>query len=195
MRKIRTIILASTSPRRKEILEKTGLKFKVDKSACEEKILPGMQPHAIARFLSREKARHVAVKYRKALVIAADTIVVLRGRLFGKPRNEKDAKEILKALSGKAHSVITGFTIIDTASNKELSGSTESKVFFKRLSRDEIESYVRSGEPLDKAGAYGIQGLGALLVRRIDGDFFNVMGLPLYALASSLKKFGLNILS
>jgi len=120
---IKTIILASASPRRKEILEKTGLKFKVDKSGCEEKTDPGMRPHEIARFLSREKARHVAGKYRNALVIAADTLVVLRGRLFGKPRNEEDAKEMLKAMSGKAHSVITGFTIIDTASNKELSRS------------------------------------------------------------------------
>jgi len=192
---MKTIILASASPRRKEILEKTGLKFKVDKSGCEEKTDPGMRPHEIARFLSREKARHVAAKYRNALVIAADTLVVLRGRLFGKPRNEEDAKEMLKALSGKAHSVITGFTIIDTASNKELSRSVQSKVFFKRLSRDEIAAYIRSGEPLDKAGAYGIQGLGALLVRRIEGDFFNVMGLPLHALTISLKKFGVNILS
>ncbi len=192
---MKTIILASASPRRKEILEKTGLKFKVDKSGCEEITDPGMRPHEIARFLSREKARHVAAKYRDALIIAADTLVFLRGRLFGKPCNEEDAKEMLKALSGKAHSVITGFTIIDTASNKELSRSVQSKVFFKRLSRDEIAAYIRSGEPLDKAGAYGIQGLGALLVRRIEGDFFNIMGLPLYALAGSLKKFGVDILS
>ena len=192
---MKTIILASASPRRKEILEKTGLKFKVDKSDCEEKADSGMRPHEIARFLSREKARHVAGKYRNALVIAADTLVVLRDRLFGKPRNEEEAREILKALSGKAHSVITGFTIIDTTSNKELSRSVESKVFFKRLSTDEIDAYIRSGEPLDKAGAYGIQGLGALMVRRIEGDFFNVVGLPLYALAGSLKKFGVNILS
>jgi len=195
MLNMKTIILASASPRRKEILEKTGLKFKVDKSGCEEKTDSGMRPHEIARLLSREKARHVAAKYRNALVIAADTLVVLRGRLFGKPCNEEDAKEMLKALSGKAHYVITGFTIIDTASNKELSRSVQSKVFFKRLSRDEISAHIRSGEPLDKAGAYGIQGLGALMVRRIEGDFFNVMGLPLHALAISLKKFGVNILS
>ena len=191
----RTIILASASPRRKEILEKTGLKFKVDESDYEEKTDPGLKPHDLARFLSREKARDVARRHRNALVIAADTIVVLRGRLFGKPRNEEHAKEMLKALSGKAHSVITGFTIIDTAGKKELSRSVESKVFFKRLSADEIEAYIRSGEPLDKAGAYGIQGLGAVMVKKIEGDFFNVMGLPLDALAESLKKFGVNVLS
>jgi len=101
---------------------------------------------------------------------------------------------MLRVFSGKAHSVITGFTIIDTTSKKELSGSVSSKVFFKRLSADEIEGYIRSGEPLDKAGAYGIQGLGAVLIKRIEGDFFNVMGLPLNALAESLKKFGVNVL-
>lgn len=192
---IRTIILASASPRRKEILEKTGLKFKVDKSDYKEKTALGLQSHKLARFLSREKARHVARRHRNALVIAADTIVVLRGKLFGKPRNEEQAKEMLKALSGKVHSVITGFTIIDTAGKKEISRSIESKVFFKRLSDDEIETYIRSGEPLDKAGAYGVQGLGAVIVKRIEGDFFNVMGLPLNALAESLKKFGVNVLS
>ncbi|MBM4135555.1 MAG: septum formation inhibitor Maf [Nitrospira sp.] len=191
---MKTIILASASPRRKEILKKTGLKFKVDKSDYEEKVDPGLKPHELTRFLSREKARHVARRYRNALVIAADTIVVFRGRLFGKPRNEEQAKEMLKALSGEAHSVITGFTIIDTAGKKEISRSVESKVFFKRLSTDEIETYIRSGEPLDKAGAYGVQGLGAVIVKRIEGDFFNVMGLPLNALTESLKKFGVNVL-
>ena len=195
MRNIRTIILASASPRKKEILKKTGLKFKVDESDYEEKVDPGLKPHELARFLSREKARDVARRHRDALVIAADTIVLLRGRLFGKPRNEEQAKEMLRALSGKAHSVITGFTIIDTAGKKEISRSVESKVFFKRLSADEIETYIRSGEPLDKAGAYGVQGLGAVIVKRIEGDFFNVVGLPLNALAESLKEFGVNVLS
>jgi septum formation protein len=195
MRNIKTIILASASPRKKEILKKTGLKFKVYESDYEEKMDLGLKPHELARFLSREKARDVARRHRDALVIAADTIVVLRGRLFGKPRNEEQAKEMLRALSGKAHSVITGFTIIDTAGKKEISRSVESKVFFKRLSADEIETYIRSGEPLDKAGSYGVQGLGAVLVKRIEGDFFNVVGLPLNALAESLKEFGVNVLS
>jgi septum formation protein len=194
MRNIKTIILASASPRRKEILEKTGLKFRVDESRCEEKMDTGLKPHDFAKFFSREKAREVARRHANALVIAADTIVVLRGRIFGKPCDKEQAKEMLRVFSGKAHSVITGFTIIDTASNKELSGSVSSKVFFKRLSANEIEAYIRSGEPLDKAGAYGIQGLGAVVIKRIEGDFFNVMGLPLNALAESLKKFGVNVL-
>ena len=195
MSNIRTIILASGSSRRREILEKTGLKFKVDKSNYKEKLDPGLKPHDLARFLSSEKARHVAHRYRNALVIAADTIVVLKGRFFGKPRNKEQAKEMLNILSGKAHSVITGFTIIDTATKKELTTSVESKVFFKRLSVNEIEAYIRSGEPLDKAGAYAVQGLGAVLIKRIEGDFFNVMGLPLHALTRSLKKFGIKVLN
>ena len=191
---MRTIILASASPRRKEILEKTGLQFGIDESDYEEKMFSGLKPHELARFLSREKARDVARRHPNTLVIAADTIVVSRGRIFGKPGNDEEAREMLKALSGKAHSVITGFTIIDTEGKKELSRSVESKVFFKRLSAAEIEAYIRSGEPLDKAGAYGIQGLGAVIVKKIEGDFFNVMGLPLNALAESLKKFGIKIL-
>ncbi len=115
---MRTIILASASPRRKEILEKTGLQFRIDESDYEEKTFPGLKPHELARFLSREKARDVARRHTNALVIAADTIVVSRGRLFGKPGNAEEAREMLKALSGKAHSVITGFTIIDTETKK-----------------------------------------------------------------------------
>jgi septum formation protein len=194
MSDLRTIILASGSPRRSEILEKTGLKFRVDRSDYLEKPAPGLKPRDAARFLSREKAKHIAHKYKNALIISADTVVVLKGRLFGKPKDREEAAEMLKLLSGKAHSVITGFTIIGTATKKELTASVTSKVFFSRLSMSEIEAYIRSGEPLDKAGAYGAQGLGAVLIRKIEGDFFNVMGLPLYALAGSLKKFGIRVL-
>ena len=190
----KTVILASASPRRKEILEKTGLQFTVDESRYEEKTDLGLDPHELAGFLSREKAREVARRHRDALIIAADTIVVSGDRLFGKPRSEEEAREMLQALSGKSHSVITGFTIIDVKGKKEAVKTVETKVFFRKLSADEIEAYIRSGEPLDKAGAYGIQGLGALIVEKIEGDFFNVMGLPLSALSGSLKKFGINVL-
>jgi septum formation protein len=194
MRNTRKIILASASPRRKEIFKKTGLKFKVDESSCEEKTDPGLKPHELAKFLSRAKAKDVARRYRNALVIAADTIVMAGRKIFGKPSGEKQAREMLKTLSGKTHSVITGFTIIDTAGKQELSRSVETKVYVKRLGADEIEAYIRSGEPFGKAGAYGIQGLGAVIVKKIEGDFFNVMGLPLNALAESLKKFGVHVL-
>ena len=194
MRNTRKIILASASPRRKEIFKKTGLKFEVDESDCDEKVDPGLKPHELAQFLSRAKAKDVARRHRNALVIAADTIVIAGRKIFGKPGGEEKAREMLKTLSGKAHSVITGFTIIDTAGKKELSRSVETKVYVKRLGADEIEAYIRSGEPFGKAGAYGIQGLGAVIVKKIEGDFFNVMGLPLNALAESLKKFGVHVL-
>ncbi len=191
---MKTIILASASPRRKEILEKTGLKFKVYESDYEENMEIGLNPHELAICHSVGKARAVARRYKNALIISADTIVVLKSRVFGKPRSKKEAKEMLKSLSGKTHTVITGYTIMDAETGKKLSRAVESKVFFKRLNEDEIETYIKSGEPLDKAGAYGVQGLGAVIVKRIEGDFFNVMGLPLNSVAESLKKFGIKVL-
>jgi septum formation protein len=191
---MKTIILASASPRRKEILEKTGLKFTVDESDYEEKMDLSLTPRNLAARHALGKARVAASKHGNAIIISADTIVVLKNRVFGKPRNKKDAKEMLKTLSGKAHTVITSYTILDSGTGKKETKSVESKVFFKSLTDDEIDAYVKSGEPLDKAGAYGVQGLGALIVKRIEGDFFNVMGLPLSSVAESLKKFGVKVL-
>lgn len=190
----RKIVLASASPRRKEILEKTGLKFTVDISAYEEDMDLALKPHQLARFLSSEKAKTVAIKYRNALVIAADTFIVFKGRLLGKPHTEKEAKRMLTLLNDKAHSVITGFTIIDTNTKKKLSRSVETRVYFKKMTVQEIESYVRTGEPLDKAGAYAIQDLGAVIVKKIEGDYFNIMGLPLSSVTDALKKFGVSVL-
>lgn len=190
----RKIILASASPRRREILALAGLKFTVDPGDYAEKMDHPIAPHRLARFLSRKKAETVAPKYADAVIIAADTFLVFEGELLGKPYDEADAKKTLMRLNGRSHSVITGFTILDTASEKELSDSVETTVYFRKLTSDEISAYIRSGEPLDKAGSYGIQGLGALLVEKIEGDYFNVMGLPLGRLAHDLKKFGIRIL-
>jgi septum formation protein len=191
---MKKIILASASPRRKEILKITGLAFTVCKSDYEEDLDLPLRPRELARFLSRKKAEAVAHKYKDALIIAADTFIVFKDKLLGKPHTDKEALKMLKMLNGKAHSVVTGFTVLDTAGNKKLSRSAETKVYFKKLGKDEINAYVRSGEPLDKAGAYAIQGLGAVFVEKIDGDFFNVMGLPLCALTEGLKKFGVHVL-
>ena len=191
---MRKIILASASPRRKEILKITGLNFAVCTSDYEEEINLPLRPRELARFLSRKKAEVVAHKYKNAVIIAADTFIVFKNRLLGKPRTDKEAEKMLGMLNGKMHSVITGFTIIDTANNKILSRSVETKVYFKKLGVEEISAYVSSKEPLNKAGAYAIQGLGAVFIKKIDGDFFNVMGLPLCALTESLKKFGVNVL-
>jgi septum formation protein len=191
---MKTIILASASPRRKELLQRIGLKFKVDPSNYEENISSELEPHELAKSLSLEKAKLVAEKHMNALVIAADTFIVFEGKILGKPRTETEAKEMLETISGRQHSVITGFTIIDTENNKALSKAVETKVYIRKLSSNEIDAYVESKEPLDKAGAYAIQGLGSVIVEKIEGDYFNVIGLPLSALAETLKEFGVHIL-
>ena len=192
---MKTIILASASPRRKELLERIGLKFEVEPSNYVEDIHSGAKPHELAQKISLEKAKAVANKHKKnAIIIAADTFIVCEGEILGKPHTENEAKKMLEAINGKPHSVITGFTIIDTENNKELSKSAETKVYVRRLSSSEIDAYVKSREPLDKAGAYAIQGLGSVIVDRIDGDYYNVIGLPLSALTEGLKEFGVNIL-
>ncbi|HDH34303.1 MAG TPA: septum formation inhibitor Maf [Nitrospirae bacterium] len=191
---MKKIILASASPRRREILGTTGLKFDICVSDYEEDLSLKKEPRALARFLSHKKAEEVAHKYKNAIIIAADTFIVFKDKLLGKPHTVKEATRMLTMLNGKSHSVITGFTVLDTGSNKFISRSVETKVYFKKLAQKEIKAYVMTKEPLDKAGAYAIQGLAAVFVEKIEGDFLNVVGLPLAALAETLKKFGVSIL-
>ncbi|OGO02891.1 MAG: septum formation protein Maf [Chloroflexi bacterium RBG_13_52_14] len=191
---MKRIILASASPRRKELLEKIGLKFEVEPSNYAEDMYSKLSPDELARAISLEKAKVVASKHKNAIVIAADTFIVFRGKIMGKPSTEAEAREMLTTLKGKSHSVITGFTILDTDEKKVLSRSVETIIHVKNLTSEEIDAYVKSKEPLDKAGAYAIQGLGSVIVERIEGDYFNVMGLPLSSLAESLKEFGIHIL-
>jgi septum formation protein len=190
----RTIVLASASPRRKELLQKIGLEFIVDPSSGEEELTPGAKPEDLAIRIAEGKARAVAAKYPDALIIAADTLGVVRGRLIGKPRNAEEAAAMLRWLSGRSHRVISGLTVLDSASRRQISTAVETRVFFKKLSAAEIAAYVKSGEPLDKAGAYAIQGLGSLLIEKIEGDFYNVVGLPLNALARILQEFGVDLI-
>ena len=191
---VRTIILASASPRREELLKKIGLKFKVEPSNYEEDTSYELEPHELARSLSWGKARLVAKNHQNVLVIAADTFIVFEGKILGKPRTKAEAREILERINGMPHSVITGFTIVDSESSKALSRSVETKVHLRKLTPNEIDAYVKSKEPLDKAGAYAIQGLGSVIVEKIEGDYYNVVGLPLSALVESLKEFGVHIL-
>lgn len=191
---MKKIILASASPRRKELLENIGLKFEVEPSNHPEDISYRLKPHELARSISHKKALAIAGKYKNAIIIAADTFVVFRGKIMGKPKTEAEARKMLATLSGKSHSVITGFTVIDTDEKKTLSRSVETKVHVKKLTPEEIDAYVKTEEPLDKAGAYAIQGLGSAIVEKIEGDYFNVIGLPLCALTDSLKEFGIQIL-
>jgi septum formation protein len=194
MREIKEIILASASQRRKELLELIGLQFKIDPGDYKEDMNLKLSPHELARALSLEKAKLVAGKYNNAIIIAADTFVIIRGQLLGKPHTEEEAKRMLVLLDGATHSVITGFTILDTDTGKKISRSVETKVTFKNLTEKEIDAYVKTKEPLDKAGAYAIQGLGSILVKRIEGDYFNVIGLPLCPLVECLAEFGVRIL-
>lgn len=190
---MKKIILASASPRRKELLEKIGLKFEIEPGDCEELADTDLETHEMVQMLSRKKAEVIARKYHNAIVIAADTVVLLGDKILGKPHSQAEARKMLRLLSGKSHVVITAFTIIDTDKKRTLSKSVETKVYIRKLNPKEINAYVKSGEPLDKAGAYAIQGLGSAIVEKIEGDYFNVVGLPLSALAESLKEFGIDI--
>jgi len=189
------IILASASPRRKDLLEKTGIPFVVEVSDYEERMDLKLEPLELAKTLSRGKAEAVAKKHvgDNVIVIGTDTFVVLNKKILGKPHTPERAKEMIKDMGGRGHSVITGFTIIDVKSDKEVSKAVESKVYFRKLTNEEIDAYVRIGDPLDKAGAYAIQEFGAVLIERIEGDYSNIVGLPLAPLIEELKKFGVNL--
>jgi septum formation protein len=191
---MKKIILASASPRRKELLEKLGFKFEVAPGNCEEAINSGLEPHELVRQLSIIKAKSAVAGNKNAIIIAADTIGLIGNKILGKPHTENEARKMLKVIAGKPHTVITGFTVLDTATNKIITKTVDTKVYVKKLTNGEIEAYVKTGEPLDKAGAYAIQGLGSIIVERIEGDYYNVMGLPLTSLVETLKEFGINIL-
>ncbi|MEW5803692.1 MAG: Maf family protein [bacterium] len=181
------LLLASASPRRKELLHLLGLKFEVIPSQVEENDVPGL-PEEKARTWALLKAEAVAGRRRSGIIIGADTIVVLDGKVLGKPRDEQDAREMLGLLSGNTHTVITGLAVIDTRSGRRILESVESKVSFRTLSKDEIDDYIVSQEPMDKAGAYGIQGTGARFVTQVKGCYTNIVGLPVTCLLESLER-------
>lgn len=186
------IILASGSPRRRELLNTLGLSFTVHPAKGEEIAPDGAGPEEIVKALSRAKAEEVARQFPDKLIIAADTIVYLDGMVLGKPKDEDDAKAMLSKLSGRAHEVYTGVTVI--LEDKTICESECTKVIFRDVSAEEIASYVASGDPMDKAGAYGIQGKAALMVEGLEGDYFNVMGLPLCRLGKMLGTIGVRLL-
>ena len=188
------IILASASPRRKEILQNTKLKFEIQKSDIEEVILENESPESMVVRLAYEKALDVATNNEDALVIGADTIVVIDDKILGKPKDKEEAFQMIELLSGKTHYVITGFALINLSLNKKVVDCEISQVTFKKLSKDCIEDYIQTGESLDKAGAYGIQGYGGLLVKNIQGDYFNIVGLPISKISDCLKDhFDINL--
>ena len=187
------IDLASKSPRRKELLKQIGLNFTVDISEIDERRFSHSSPLNLVKNLAKAKARIISKKHKDAIIIAADTLVVLNKEIIGKPKSKRDAMQMLKKLNGKTHLVITGFTILD--SKKEITEIVKTKVKFKKMTKKEIDDYVKTGEPLDKAGGYGIQGKGAIFIEGIKGDFFNVVGLPIYALSKALERSGVDVSS
>ena len=188
------IVLASGSPRRRELLTRMGIAdFDVRVPETEETYPPNLSPQETVEYISREKARAAAALCRPdEIVITADTMVFLDGARLGKPRDEAHALEMLTALQGRRHTVCTGVTVCrgDYADTQ----SEETEVFFRPATEQELRAYIRTGEPMDKAGAYGIQGRGALLVEKIHGDFFNVMGLPVLRLSRMLLPLGVHCL-
>lgn len=192
---MKNMILASTSPRRKEILERFGVKFKVVPSEIEEKFNALDNPIEVVKILSLNKCIDVAKKCKKGdIIIAADTIVYYDS-ILGKPKNREDAFKILKSLSGKTHKVITGIAVIDLEDDKKQVDYEVTHVKFRDLNDDKIERYLDTEEYIDKAGAYGIQGYGEILVESITGSFSNVVGLPIYKLDVMLEdNFNLSLL-
>lgn len=183
------IILASGSPRRRQLLEQLGLSFTVQSSDVDESVEPGLSPAAMVEQLSLRKGQAVAESVGPdSLVLAADTVVALGDAVLGKPQDRAKAVSMLTSLSGKTHQVYTGVTLL--GGGRRVTEHETTAVTFRSLSREEIGAYVDTGEPMDKAGAYGIQGYGALLVERLEGDYFNVMGLPLCRLGRMLAAFG-----
>jgi septum formation protein len=182
------IILASQSPRRRELLTLVGIAHEVIPAHVDESVRPGERPAPHAERLARAKALALAERDGDALVIAADTIVVIDGRILGKPAAEAEARQTLRLLSGREHVV---FTAVAVARGRRVESEVEEvTVSFRDLTDDEIAAYVATGEPMDKAGSYGIQGYGATIVERIDGDYFAVMGLSLVRLVRLLGRFG-----
>ncbi|MBQ1352287.1 MAG: septum formation inhibitor Maf, partial [Oscillospiraceae bacterium] len=183
------LILASKSPRRQALLRQIGLPFRVHPAAGEEQVDSSLPPPALVQQLARQKAEDVAREIgTEELILAADTIVVLEDSVLGKPGSPAEAAQMLRALSGRSHLVYTGFCLLQ--GSRCITDEVHAAVHFRPLTDREIQAYVQTGEPMDKAGAYGIQEMGALFVSHIEGDFYTVMGLPLCRLAQRLSAFG-----
>ena len=183
------VVLASGSPRRRELLNMIGVRHEVMPADIDERYLPGEDPLAHAERLAREKAAAVAPRAGNSLIIAADTIVVIDGEVLGKPCDRGEAAEMLRRLAGRSHTVHTAVAI--RYGGSEASAVESPSVTFRPLDAEVIEAYIATGEPMDKAGSYGIQGFGATLVSRVEGDYFAVMGLPLNRTMQLIESVGL----
>jgi septum formation protein len=193
------LILASSSPRRQELIRTLGLAYEIKISDVNEHTEPGMSPADIVEHLSSRKARAVYEIYKEqgqhsGIVIGSDTIVVLGGEVLGKPRDREDAARMLASLQGRTHHVYSGISCVDLQDGRELLAHRVTAVFMKPLTDSQIEHYIETGEPMDKAGSYAIQGVGATIIERIEGDYFNVVGLPMSLLSDLLRQFDIAVL-
>lgn len=186
----RRIILASRSPRRKKLLEQIGLEFEICDSNFDEDSIKITDPVGLVKLLALKKAEAVAVNYDDAIIIGADSVVIFNGAALGKPRDEADAKRILRELSGQENKGITGYAIIDTKNKIVINSHSEATVKFRNLSDEEIDEYIATGEPLDMAGAYGLMDKGAVLMESVRGNFYSIVGLPISEVYVELRKMG-----
>jgi septum formation protein len=184
------LILASQSPRRSYLLEQAGLNFTVIPSTFDEASVQPTEPAAYVEILARAKADEVARQHPDHWVIGADTIVTIDAKILGKPADPREARDMLRRLSGQSHEVYTGYAIVCKAKSIDIGQAIRTDVQFKELNDDEIEWYIQTGEPFDKAGAYAIQGMGTFLVRRINGSYTNVVGLPVCEVVETLLRLG-----
>jgi septum formation protein len=189
-----SLILASSSPRRRELLQTLGLPFTVMTSDVDESTQPGMSPEAVVEELALRKARAVASRLDAGVVLGSDTVVVLDGHILGKPADEPDAFRMLSALQGREHTVYSGVALIDAATGRLEVAHSKTVVRIRPLTEREIRAYIATKEPMDKAGSYAIQGIGSTLVESIEGDYFTVVGLPLCLTANLLSRFGITLL-
>ena len=190
---MKQLILASSSPRRRQIMQELGLTFQAIPPRYFEETMDGMSPEELVCHNALGKAREVSGHCQDSIVIGCDTVIVFGNEILGKPLTSERARFTLSSLSGHSHSVLSGLAVIDVGLKKELVGHEESVITFRRLTKDETEKYIESGEPLDKAGAYGIQGRGELFVKRIEGSFSNVVGLPKALLMNFLDQLNLEL--
>lgn len=187
------IILASTSPRRKELLSMMGLEFEVMPSHYKEDMSLRMSPKSLVKVFAEGKAMDVAKRLKSGIVIGADTIVEVGGNSLGKPKDYKAAFDMLRKISGKTVKVYSGLAIIDLRRGKKVVACEESSAKMHKMSDKEIRGYIKTGEPMDRAGSFAIQGLGSIFVARINGCYFNIVGLPVHCLYKNLKKFGISM--
>ena len=192
--KSKKIVLASRSPRRKQMLDQIGLQFEIRESEYEEDMSAKSDPYELVKFLALNKARDVAKHYDDTIIIGADTVVVLDNEVIGKPKDREEIRGLLRKFSGREHKVISGFAVIDTKNNIEVNDFGEASLLFRDLTDEEIDDYINCGDPIDVAGGYNMFAKAPVFLESIRGDFYSIIGLPLNKIFVELRKLGVKVL-